>query len=127
MSEAEDAASPGARRRRVWPADLKRRIVAEACEPGASAAEVARRHGLNANLLFTWRRKLRANGSDPTREHVSIVPVVVSPETRPARSSASSRSAGRMEIVLAGGERIIVDAQVETAALARVLEALSRR
>ena len=39
--------------RRLWSADLKRRIVAESFEPGASVAVVARRHGVNANLLFT--------------------------------------------------------------------------
>jgi len=39
--------------RRIWPADLKRRIIAESFEPGASTAEVARRYGLNANLVFT--------------------------------------------------------------------------
>ena len=110
----------------MWPADLKRRIVAEAGEPGASAAEVARRHGLNANLLFTWRRKLQA-GDTPAGKPLSIVPVAVLPEARSARPSASPRVAGRMEIVLAGGERIIVDAQVETSALTRVLDALSRR
>jgi transposase len=27
--------------------------------PGASVAEIARRHGMNANLLFTWRRIAR--------------------------------------------------------------------
>ena len=34
---------------------------------------------------------------------------------------------GRMEIVLAAGERILVGADVDTAALARVVKALSRR
>jgi transposase len=34
---------------------------------------------------------------------------------------------GRMEIVLSGGDRIVVWADVETAALTRVLKALSRR
>ena len=49
---------PGARRRRSWTRDEKRRIVEESLQEGASIAEVARRHELNANLLFTWRRKM---------------------------------------------------------------------
>jgi hypothetical protein len=38
-----------------------------------------------------------------------------------------SATAGRMEIVLAGGDRVLVGADVDSAALARVVEALSRR
>ena len=34
----------------------KLRIVQEMIESGCSGAEVARRHGVNANLIFTWRR-----------------------------------------------------------------------
>ena len=30
--------------------------MAEASAPDASMAEVARRHGVNANLVFAWRR-----------------------------------------------------------------------
>jgi transposase-like protein len=32
-------------------------IVEESLRPGASAAQIARRHDINANLLFTWRRQ----------------------------------------------------------------------
>ena len=49
----------GKRSRRAWSAEEKRRIVAEAIRPGASVAEIARRHGLNANLVFAWRRALQ--------------------------------------------------------------------
>ena len=34
----------------------KQQIVAETLQPGASVADVARRHGANANLVFVWRR-----------------------------------------------------------------------
>src|SRR3954447_5522736 len=47
------------RSRRSWSDDEKQRIVAEALLPGASVTEIARRHGMNANLLFTWRRIAR--------------------------------------------------------------------
>ena len=40
--------------RRRWSRDEKRAIIEEALAPGASVAEVARRHGVNANLLFKW-------------------------------------------------------------------------
>ena len=58
MSFSNDAegTAPG-RRRRAWTTDEKRRIVDESLEDDASLAEVARRHDLNANQLFTWRRQ----------------------------------------------------------------------
>jgi transposase-like protein len=31
-------------------------MVAESFAAGASVSKVAQRHGVNANLLFTWRR-----------------------------------------------------------------------
>ena len=44
--------------RRSWSRAEKRRIIAEAFRPGASAADVARSYGLNANQVFNWRRAL---------------------------------------------------------------------
>lgn len=43
-------------RRRRWNAAEKMRMVEESREPGASVSLVARRHGVNPNQLFTWRR-----------------------------------------------------------------------
>ena len=115
---------PGARRRRSWTRDEKRRIVEESLQEGASIAEVARRHELNANLLFTWRRKM---GVEPSVQNapMPILPVTI------VRGLATERdcpgAVGQMEIALAEGDRIIVWADVETAALTRVLKALSRQ
>ena len=116
--------TPGGRRRRSWTRDEKRRIVEESLEDGASIAEVARRHELNANLLFTWRRKL---GVEPSEQNapMGILPVTIAPEL--AAEGHGPDAAGQMEIVLSQGDRIIVWADVETAALTRVLKALSRR
>ena len=61
MSDASKNAvvAEGTRRRgrRIWSAEEKQRIVSETLMPGASVSVVARRHDLNANLLFTWRRE----------------------------------------------------------------------
>ncbi|CAH2606034.1 transposase (plasmid) [Rhodovastum atsumiense] len=53
------ATSSGRRKRRSYSEEEKRRIVAEANQPGASVADIARRYGINANLLFNWRRLSR--------------------------------------------------------------------
>jgi transposase len=58
MSTDKDEDSAQLRRkRRSWTTDEKRRIVDESLGDGTSITEVARRHDLNANQLFTWRRQ----------------------------------------------------------------------
>jgi transposase len=119
----------GARRRRFWSSDEKRRMVAESFAPGTSVSEVAQRYGVNANLLFTWRRRDARSAARGAAEPFELLPVRVSDERAPAAPvEASARVlVGRMEIVLAAGERILVGADADTAALARVVKALSRR
>jgi transposase len=59
---------------------------------------------------------------------MKVVPVMVTAaEPPPAVPVATPEPSGRMEIVLAGGERIIVNADVDATALARVVRALARR
>jgi transposase len=41
------------------PIEMKRWIVEQTLVPGASVAQVARRHGVNANQLFGWRKQYR--------------------------------------------------------------------
>ena len=53
-----------------------------------------------------------------------FVPAVVIPEER---KPSLAGTVGRMVIVLPGGRRVIVDAGVDSAALARVLDVLERR
>jgi transposase len=62
-SEAEvEVLSGGAGRRRRWTAGEKMAMVRETLEPGVSVSLVARRHGVNPNQLFHWR-KLYQTGS----------------------------------------------------------------
>jgi transposase len=125
MSDSKDdcGAAPG-RRRRSWSLDEKRRIVDESLEDCASLAEVARRHDLNANQLFTWRRQFGVEVAGP-KDVAPILPVTIALETAAEESDPGSN--GQIEIVLADGDRILVWSDVETAALMRVLKALSRR
>ena len=125
MSDSKDdcGAAPG-RRRRSWSLDEKRRIVDESLEDGASLAEVARRHDLNANQLFTWRRQFGVEAAGP-KGVAPILPVTIALET--AAEEPDPGSSGQIEIVLADGDRILVWSDVETAALMRGLKALSRR
>ena len=119
----EDRTAPR-RRRRAWTTDEKRRIVDESLEVDASIAEIARRHELNANQLFTWRRQFGVETVEP-RELAPILPVTIASEM--AADDSDAGSTGQMEIVLAEGDRILVWSDVETGALTRVLKALARR
>ncbi len=118
-----EVGKPGRRKRRSWGREEKRRIVDESLVDGASIAEIARRHDLNANQLFTWHRQFGVEGLQP-RDCATILPLTIEPDAMAEHSS--SGSTGQMEIVLAGGDRIIVWADVQTAALTRVLKALAR-
>ena len=131
-----DGGSVGRRRRR-WSEAQKRRIVAETQEPGVSVPMVAQRYNLNANQIFRWRRLFRelerAGGTG------RLVPVVVegapSHEAGAATMSPPSErvvaegqsATGRMEIVLTGDRRVIVDREVDGSALSRVIAVLERR
>ena len=42
--------------RRKHSEELKQELVERSLEPGASVAAIAQEHGINANLLFNWRR-----------------------------------------------------------------------
>ena len=93
---------------------------------------VARRHDINANLLFTWRRRI--GGGVARGDGITLVPAVIAapgaPPRHPSFDEPAARSpvmVGRIEIVLVGGARIIVDKEVNGAALARVIGALERR
>jgi transposase len=136
-------------KRRTWSLEERQRIVAEALAPGASVAAVARRHGLNANLIFKWLRRLREGWLDgaPAKETAAaqtfvpvevleLKPTLVSPAlapsslpvakmaATPARGARKSVRRGVMEVSLPNGARLSLDADVDTEALRRVLSAL---
>jgi transposase len=126
----------GVERRRRWSHDDKMRIIEETLAQGARVTEVARRNGIAASVVFTWRRQAR------TVEKVGacFAPVQitaaaetggetakrVSEDNRRMRLVPAART-GLIEIDLGNRRRIRVDAQVDPEALARVLDVLERR
>jgi transposase len=59
--------------------------VAETLEPWSSVSIVARRHDVNANQLFKWRRELLPRGPRAAIETSQIVPATIEPEPEPER------------------------------------------
>lgn len=111
-------------RRRFRSIEEKVRIVEEAERPGISVAEVARRHGLNANLLFSWRR-LHREGllTRHTRKRTALLAVQVNTASQTPISVPSST--GVIEIELPNGVRLRVKGEVDQGQLSAVLAAVA--
>jgi transposase len=71
----------GRRRNRSWPEALKREIVAASFAPGSSVSIVARHYDVNANQVFSWRKRFRDEPRAPAvRSAPQLMPVVVPAE-----------------------------------------------
>lgn len=126
-------------RRRRWHYEDKVRIVEESFAAGMTVTDVARRNGVAASLVFTWRRQaklgqLGGGSSAPLLLPVELAPVVTDVTPTPVADVAvaeptrrSRRSSGMIEIALGSGRRLRVDRDVDADALRRVLDVLDRR
>jgi transposase len=70
MSEIEIITDGGRRRR--WSAAEKLRMVVETLWDGDSVSAVARRNGVDPNLLYRWRRLMLEGGSVAVTGDVSV-------------------------------------------------------
>jgi transposase len=111
------------KRNKRWPEGLKRQIVGETRMPGASVSVVARRHDVNANQVFKWRRQYEVGS--PARD-MAWVPVTVQPLPAGVAGADGDPRPGRgaIEIELKSGARVRISGTVDGAALCQVLEQL---
>jgi transposase len=120
----------GVERRRRWRLEEKLRIVAEVEQPGASFADVARRHEVSRGLLWNWRRQVRRGelGPDPMPVFLPVQitadPPPALPNPSPAKTSTAEDT--RIEIELPDGTCVRVGADVGLATLRRVMTAVRR-
>ncbi len=126
----------GLERRRRWSQDDKTRIVEETLVPGAKVTEVARRNGVAASVVFTWRRQART--VEKVGPCFAPVQITTTAEAGGVSAKLPSENDGRIRLVptartglieidLGNRRRIRVDSQVDPEALARVLDVLERR
>ena len=129
MAHTEDSSS-GRRVRRWRSVSEKRQIVQLTMEPGASVAEVARAHGLNANQVFKWRREVERG--ELIEPYAALLPATVSslsePEIEPAEplpqmQTMSSRS---IHIELPGRAMISVESGADHVLIRTILESLRK-
>ncbi|MCG5486148.1 MAG: transposase [Sinorhizobium meliloti] len=112
----------GVERRRVWRDEDKLRILEEVETSGLGVAEIARRHDILPQQIYTWRKKLRRGIRSSGGSGVTLLPVaLIGPdaESETARAAAAEkvtakRSAkpSRIEIGCKGGRVLKVDAAI---------------
>ncbi len=115
-TEPEPKQQPSPTKRRQYSEALKRQMVAETQTPGASVSIVARRHDVNSNQLFRWRRQLLPKA---VVESGAMVPVEIAPdEGRPRRRDRESV----IEITFGCGARVRLRGEVSSETLRQVIE-----
>lgn len=130
MHIMNEQGTSGVRRRREHSSEFKRGLVARSLLPGASVSALALEAGINANLLFTWRRAHLAAVRE-SAVHAPPAPVLlpVTIETPAERNCAApppatSRAiAGTIEIDI-GGARVRLRGAIDEAAVRCVLQSL---
>jgi transposase len=112
----------GTGRRRRFSDDDKARMIEETLAPGAVVSEVARRHGITPQQLFTWRRQARQPG-DAGAEAVApaFVPTVV--EAPVPHRRRQTRTTGTIEVEI-DGVTVRVGRGAEARTVAAVIRAL---
>ena len=82
--------------RRRYSVEFKRALVEESFLPGASAAKIALKHRLNANILHKWRWQYRSGALGPIASaSPSLIPVNVKPVTGNIEQSSDDGSEAR--------------------------------
>ncbi|WP_245725608.1 transposase [Pandoraea oxalativorans] len=95
----ESAKNPGngRRGRANYDAAFRSHLAAAACEPGVSVSKLVREHGIDANMLVTWRRQYRAQLAV---ESAPLLPVTL---VSGARGSRARRARARTPNLLRCG------------------------
>ncbi|MGL6627782.1 IS66-like element accessory protein TnpA [Aeromonas jandaei] len=111
--------------------EFKQRLVEAANQPGVSDSILAQEHGVNANLLFKWRRDAKAQSPAlypielvlPPSSTELLLPPTPQPETLMPETASEPTPSGTIEIRL-GRAMVVIDGTVDTNALRMILETL---
>jgi len=118
------APRPGKPTRRRFTQAYKRQVVEQSLQPGTSAAQVAREHNINGNLLHTWRWHYRSGllGSVETQAATTLIPVELS--ALPPKENTATTPAERVLSIRCGELHITLQGEVDPATLQTVLASL---
>ena len=124
--ETIDPESTEAAQRRRYSIAEKRRIVEQTLVPGVSVARVARERGVNANLVFGWRRQYQRGLLGGDVQPAALLPVTVSEAPMalaPAPPVSAPTAPGIIQLQLPKG-RLRIEGAADPASLRLVLECL---
>ena len=124
----ESNSSPVITTKRRHSAAFKRKILELTEQPGASVAAIALEHGVNANLVFKWRRaKLERKRVAGTSRPAVLIPVCVGPRESLVAVTPGAHATDVKESVIEielGGARVVLRGHVDPARVRNVLLAL---
>jgi transposase len=99
--------------RRRWSASEKARIIEEAISPDAVVSEVARRHGMSPQHLFSWLRAARRDPAPAQRPPTTLfVPAVVEAVPKPEPCSPAKTRRRRRQASTGAGIELEIDGVV---------------
>ena len=101
--------------RRRWSDTFKKRVVAEASQPGVRVAQIARRYDLDAKRVSNWKTKFGSGAA--------LVPVEVTTDDDHFPTSAD-RSPSCIEIDLPCGTRVRCHADANTELISDIIAAV---
>jgi transposase len=117
----------GAPRRR-WARGEKLAAVAATFSPGVTVTAVARELGISRSMLFSWRKRLRAEAGYPETSRVpTFVPVTVNPEPVGCASASPPASLGTIEISFTHAPQMRITGGVDPALASALVAALAAR
>src|SRR5262245_57360168 len=107
----------------------RRQIVEETFKSGASVAQIARTHGVNANQVFNWRRLYHAGQLEAESAAGKLLPVKIADAARVVVAKLAKRqvkvASGIIDIDL-GHARVRIEGAASPACIRAVMEGLRR-
>ncbi|API51198.1 transposase (plasmid) [Rhizobium leguminosarum] len=114
----------GQERRRRWSNEDKLAIVTAVGEAGATITEVARRHDVTRQQIYTWRSELKKKGLLSTSGNAVFIPVGLSAAQADVSEGREICCCGMIELRLSCGRTLRFESSVAPSVLTQVIRAV---
>lgn len=121
----------GVERRRRWSDEQKLTILMEIGLRGTTVSDVARRHEVTRQQLYSWRQELKRHGALRPDDRPVFLPIgpppLLSAPTEPEAAAPPTDPVGipitapAIEVALSNGRRLCVAGDIGDAALLRLI------
>lgn len=116
-------------KRRMRSKAERRQIVEETFQSGASVAQIARAHGVNANQVFNWRRLYHAGQLEAESTTSKLLPVKIAdvpPVVVATAAKGGEKAASGVIDIDLGHARVRIEGSANPACIRAVMEGLRR-